>query len=179
MNCQPGNPIPEATLPPGIALRPAGAEDRTFLLRLYATTRQEELEATGWTPSQKALFVESQFEARHTHYTSHFPAASFDIILHDSAPIGWIAIHRGADEYRLIDLALMPRHRGRRIASALLTSLLDEADRAVRVVRLHALRGGPAWSWYQRHGFLKIGGTGDYDQFERKPLPAARDIASA
>ena len=46
-----------------IALRPIRPDDRSFLLAVYASTREPELAAVPWDAAQKAAFVEMQFDA--------------------------------------------------------------------------------------------------------------------
>ena len=49
-------------------LRPITELDREFLYQDDASTREEELEVTGWDDVQKATFLQMQFDAQHTFY---------------------------------------------------------------------------------------------------------------
>ena len=75
-------------------------DDRPFLSRLYAGTRQEELKATPWTEEQKREFLQMQFDAQHKFYMEHFPQAKFSIIEMEGNPVGRIYIDRRQDEIR-------------------------------------------------------------------------------
>ncbi len=46
-----------------ISLRPASPEDEHFLLKLYASTRQEEMALLNWPEGQKEAFLRMQFNA--------------------------------------------------------------------------------------------------------------------
>ena len=111
-------------------LRPARAEDREFLLRVYASTREEELRLVDWSDEQKAAFVRQQFEAQDAYYREHYDPATFDVIEADGTPAGRLYVARWEDEIRIIDIALLPEHRRRGIGTALLRALLDEAGEA-------------------------------------------------
>ena len=94
-------------------LRPAGAEDRDVLLRVYTSTREEELRLVDWSDDQKAAFVRQQFEAQDTYYREHYDAATFDVIEVDAEPVGRLYVARWEDEIRIVDIALLPECRGR------------------------------------------------------------------
>ena len=60
----------ELTLDPmsRVTLRPIRDEDRPFLERLYASTRDEELRPVPWSDAQKTAFLASQYALQHAHY---------------------------------------------------------------------------------------------------------------
>ena len=69
-----------------LALRPITEQDETFLYRVYASTRAEELLHLNWDEAQKESFLRIQFTAQHTYYLQQFPRASFQIILVNGEP---------------------------------------------------------------------------------------------
>ena len=75
-----------------ITFRPIGDDDREFLYRVYASTREEELAQTPWNDDEKQQFLQMQFTAQHTHYQKYYDDAQFDLILIDGEPIGNKAI---------------------------------------------------------------------------------------
>src|SRR5579862_6150460 len=91
-----------------VTLRPEQPADEAFLLELYASTRQEELELTQWDAATCAAFVKMQFKAMRQGYAGMFPLGQFSIVLLQEQAIGRIVIHRGEHEIRLVDMALMP-----------------------------------------------------------------------
>jgi ribosomal protein S18 acetylase RimI-like enzyme len=155
------------------ALRPERAVDGPFLLELYASTRQEELEATGWPAAMKEEFVRMQFNAQQQGYRATFARAEFAVILLDNRAIGRIVIDRTEQEFRLVDIALMPAQRGHGLGTALLQNLQREAAAARKPVRLSVLKGERACQWYQRLGFQKTGEAGLRDQMEWRGEQAA------
>jgi ribosomal protein S18 acetylase RimI-like enzyme len=152
-----------------ISVRPSAAEDLPFLRELYISTRLEEVAATGWPADQQRAFLEMQFQAQHSHYQQHYQGAAFDLILLDGQPIGRIYLMRGAEEIRVIDIALLPEYRRRGIGSAFLRAVCDEAARAGLLVRLHVEQFNPALGLYARLGFQPIGEHGIYYLMEWRP----------
>jgi ribosomal protein S18 acetylase RimI-like enzyme len=131
-------------------------EDEAFLAKLYATTRAGEMALTGWDAAQQEAFLRQQFQFQTTHYRKHYGDASFRIILRDDAPIGRLYVHFGAQEIRLMDIALLPEHRGAGLGSSILENLLREAAQLGKPVTLHVERFNPALRLYHRLGFRVI-----------------------
>lgn len=150
-------------------LRPARAEDRDFLLRVYASTREEELRLVDWSDEQKAAFVQQQFESQDAYYREHYDPATFDVIEVDGEPIGRLYVARWEEEIRIIDIALVPEHRGRGIGTVLLRDLLDEGARTGKRVSIHVERDNPALRLYERLGFAPVEDRGVYLLLEAAP----------
>jgi ribosomal protein S18 acetylase RimI-like enzyme len=143
-------------------LRPARAEDRDFLLRVYASTREEELRPVDWSAEQKAAFVQQQFEAQDAYYREHYDPATFDVIEVDGEPAGRLYVARWEDEIRIVDIALLPEHRGRGTGTALVRALLDEAAAAGKRLSIHVEVNNPARRLYERLGFAAVEERGVY-----------------
>jgi len=139
-----------------IALRPITAEDDSFLARLFASTRAEELAITGWNDEQKAAFCRMQFDAQSAHYQTHYPDASFDIIERDGVAAGRLLVWRSGKEILIVDIALLPEHRGAGIGTKFLRELQDEARSAAKPLTIHVERYNPALRLYERLGFKKV-----------------------
>jgi len=154
---------------PEITFRPIHEDDREFLARLYASTREEELSVAPWPEKQKAVFLRQQFEAQNTFYMEQFAEAEFSIVLLDGEPAGRVYIDRREDEIRLIDIALLPEHRGQGIGGRLMADLLDEGREAGLPVRIHVERFNPALRLYQRLGFQHVEDQGPYYLMEWQP----------
>jgi ribosomal protein S18 acetylase RimI-like enzyme len=140
-----------------ISLRPEGPADGPFLLEVYASTRQEELEAVGWPAAAREAFVRMQFNAQQQGYRAAFPGAEFAIIMSDGQPVGRVVVNRDESELRVVDIALLPAHRGRGLGTALMRELMREAARVQKRVRLSVIKGQRACQLYQRLGFEKTG----------------------
>ncbi len=155
---------------PAIALRPATPDDREALVAIYRSTREEELALTGWDDSQKAAFIEMQFTAQDRSYRDANPDGRFLVILVDGEPVGRLYVARLADELRVVDLAILPSHRGLGIGSALLADVIAEAQAAGLPIRLHVEPWNPARRLYERLGFVTIDIRGFYEFMERPPV---------
>lgn len=145
-----------------ILFRPIQPEDDEFLYQVYASTRQEELAATGWDEAQKEAFLRHQHHAQHTYYQQQFPAASFDIIMVDNQPAGRLYVDRRDNEICIIDIALLTKYRRRGIGAALLGDILVEAGDAGLPVRIHVERANSALHLYYRLGFKEVEDQGVY-----------------
>src|ERR1700709_669972 len=104
----------------GLAFPPVADDALPFLARLYASTRAEELAVTDWSDAQKAAFLQSQFDAQHAHYRKHYSRSDFFVIEHAGKAVGRLYLARWKAEHRIVDIALLPEHRGKGLGSALL-----------------------------------------------------------
>ena len=141
-------------------------EDIEFLFRLYASTREEELRRVGWSDEQKEAFLRFQFDAQHRYYQQQFPNASFEVVADAKGPIGRLYVDRREDEIRIIDIALLPEHRGNGIGGSMMRQTLNEARLAGKPVRIQVERDNPARRPYDRLGFRPIEEQGVYDLME-------------
>jgi GNAT superfamily N-acetyltransferase len=156
-----------------VTRRPVTAADRPFLLRLYASVREPELEAAGMPVEQRGAFIAQQFEAQSRHYET-YRDTTFEVVLVDDEPAGRLIVARWPDELRVVDIALLPEHRGQGIGGALLGALLEEADARGVKASIHAERFNPAQRLYTRLGFRPLSETGIYVLLERPPRLAAQ-----
>jgi len=147
----------------GLTFRPIADADLPFLARLYASTRMEELAVTDWSDAQKSAFLQMQHDAQHHHYQTHYTGSDFFVIERAGAPIGRLYFARWKSEHRIVDIALLPQHRGGGAGTALLLDLLDEAAAAGKAVTIHVEKFNPAMSLYRRLGFVAAGEEGAYD----------------
>lgn len=158
----------QTTLP--ITLRPAEPEDKLFLSRLYASTRELEMGLVDWPDEQKEDFLQMQFMAQLSHYLHHYPNAQHDLILLDEKAIGRLYVDRGPIEIRLMDICLLPAYRNLGIGGALMQKLLDEAKQCNTPIGLHVWELNPkAYSFYKRFGFTDIKKQGVHLHMEWLP----------
>jgi ribosomal protein S18 acetylase RimI-like enzyme len=150
-------------------LRPVRDGDRAFLVDLYASVREQELAQVPWDDATKSAFVEHQFAAQDAHYRGNYPGATLDVIEVDGTRAGRLYVHRGPSDIRIMDIALAPSFRGRGIGTALLRSLIEEADASRRKLSIHVEANNPARSLYERLGFAPAGEHGVYVLMEREP----------
>jgi ribosomal protein S18 acetylase RimI-like enzyme len=147
-------------------LRPVEPGDREFLYRVYASTRTEELAVVPWDEQQKDAFLRAQFDAQDAWWRENYGGASFDVIVVDGEPAGRLYVHRGETEIRIVDIALLPEHRGKGVGTALLRDVIAEGKR----MTIHVERMNTALRLYERLGFEVAEDKGVYLFLER---PAA------
>lgn len=143
-------------------LRPAGPGDAEVLYQIYASTREEELAVVPWDAPTKEAFLRMQFAAQDTDYHAKFPNACYDLIVAGEQVLGRLYLHRGKKAWELLDIALLPGHRGKGIGTRLLTGLLAEAGAAAKPVQIYVERFNPARHLYDRLGFREIADHGVY-----------------
>jgi GNAT superfamily N-acetyltransferase len=153
----------------GIAYRPAIEEDLGFLALVYASTRMEEVAQSGWPLEAQRQFLAQQFDAQHRHYRQHYPGAEWLVIERGSTAVGRLYIDIWSDQVRLIDIALLPDHRGGGTGSAILSDLMDMAAAAGKPLTIHVEKNNPAMRLYRRLGFEPIDEHGIYDLMEWRP----------
>lgn len=149
-----------------LSFRPIVPTDLDFLNTVYASTRTEELAMVDWDNRQKAEFLAMQFSAQHQYYQDHYTQTDFLVILMDNEPIGRLYIARWPEEFRIVDLAILPAYRNGGIGTRILRDAMAEASVLGKPVRIHVERFNPAQKLYRRLGFTKIGEHGYYDLME-------------
>lgn len=152
-------------------LRPVQDYEREIVFAIYASTRAEELAQVAWDEATKESFLRMQFAAQDRYYRETFPNASYDLIVGSTGVLGRLYVDRGSDAVLVIDLALLPEHRGRGIGTTLLERVLDEARAAGLPVRVHVEQFNRARRLYDRLGFRVIEDQGVYLLMERAPYP--------
>jgi ribosomal protein S18 acetylase RimI-like enzyme len=154
-------------------LRPADDGDLEFLRSLYASTRAEEVALTGWPEAEQRAFLRMQFDAQHRHYHAHYPDGEYSIVCCDQQAVGRWYRHRGRDEIRIMDIALLPEWRCRGIGRALMVDAIAESERTATPLGLHVEHHNPARAWYGRLGFVPVEEAGPYLRMMR---PVRADI---
>jgi len=142
-----------------VAMRPAVSEDESFLLKVYAGTRADELALVPWDQEQKRAFLQMQFDLQQRGYRDQFPGADHSIIVLDGTAVGRIMVDRTRkDEIRGVDIALLPEFRKCGVGTYLIKGLVSEAKAAgipfcIQVEKFnHA-----AIRLYERLGFNRTG----------------------
>jgi GNAT superfamily N-acetyltransferase len=157
------------------SLRPETPSDEAFSMGLFASTRAGEMACLAGAPAVRETFLRIQHQAQKRAYDVLYPFVERSIVVVSGEPVGRLLVDRSSPDIRLVDIALLPEHRGRGTGTALLLSLLDEARRTGRKVLLHVVRGNPAVRLYERLGFTRKGGTEMHDAMEWRP-PAASTV---
>jgi ribosomal protein S18 acetylase RimI-like enzyme len=145
-----------------VTLRPATGSDSAFFASVYASTRTEELAAVPWDDDTRAAFLASQFAAQSAHYEKNYAGATVDVIVVGGVDAGRLYVYRGEREIRIVDVSLLPEHRGGGAGTFLLERLMDEARESGRSLTIHVEKENPARSLYDRLGFVEEGDVGAY-----------------
>ena len=103
-----------------VSTRPvAHPEDGAFLLAVFDTTRRSEFSMLGWPDAQMDAFIAMQFDAQSRHYAMVFPDAAHLVVLVGGEPARRLIVDRPGGEIRIVDIALLPRHRRVGVGGAL------------------------------------------------------------
>ena len=140
---------------------PSSRTTSSFLLAVYASTREPELAAVPWDAAQKAAFVGCS-----SPRSTPLPGAlrRRGVRRHPRRrPAGRAALRRPQDdEIRIVDIALLPEYCNRGIGTTLLRGLQAEAAAAGKPLRIHVERFNPALRLYERLGFRQVEDRGVY-----------------
>jgi GNAT superfamily N-acetyltransferase len=143
--------------------------DLPFVAALYASTRTEELAPLGWPEAVRTAFLDQQHRAQHAHYQACYPEAEWLIVEQAGKAIGRLYLGGDAADTRLIDISLLPEHRGAGIGGAILADLIADARAGGRMVSLHVDPAGAARRLYVRLGFREVATSETAVRMEWRP----------
>ena len=152
-----------------VTLRPVTDDDRQFLLRVYGSTRDEELSQVEWAPGQREAFLRMQFDAQDREYHERNPEGTFDVIEVDGRPAGRLYVDRRPDDIRIVDISLLPEFRGSGVGGHLLAQLKQEAAASGRKLSIHVEIHNRAAELYRRMGLVVVAEHGVYRRMEWVP----------
>jgi len=150
-----------------IHLRPQCAEDADFLFVLFCSAREADFALLPQAQRESLLLFQCQAQAR--DYAARFPRSKHFIIEFGEQRAGRVLLNRGADELRVVDIAVVPELRGRGIATAVLKPLISEAEAAGIPVRLSVWHDNPALALYRRLGFRVRAESATHLELEWRP----------
>lgn len=150
-------------------LRPERADDAEFLFVLFCSAREAEFALLP--QAQRESLLRLQHKAQCCDYAQRFPRAEHFIIESEGQSAGRLLLNREAYELRVIDIAVVPELRGRGVASAVLKSLIAEAEGAGAVLRLSVWHDNPAVALYRRLGFCVRGESATHLELEWRSTP--------
>jgi ribosomal protein S18 acetylase RimI-like enzyme len=141
-----------------VTLRPVTAADADLLLRLMASTHADALVLAGLAPAGIEALLRMQVTAQERQYRSLHPDSEHSIVVVDGEAVGRLWVAGDATALRVLDITLLPGHRGHGLGGTLLRRIQEQAVASGRWVRLHVAAGNPAASLYARLGFVPCGG---------------------
>ena len=161
----------------GVALRPVSDDDGEFLLKVYGSSRADEMALVDWSDEQKWAFLRMQSDAQRQQYFARFPDAEYSVILLAGAPAGRLWVARTPEQIRLLDIAILPEYQNRGVGGLLLRQLIAESEEAGLPLRHMVFKMNEgAQRFYERLGFKHIEDVGAYLHMER--LPASRQTST-
>lgn len=177
LHLPPAFALPAALSSRGFALRPESDDDIPFLMRLYASTRAQELMSIPWSAEQKQIFLASQFQAQRRHYRAHFAGCSFGVIAHSGLAAGRLYLDAGPTRLHVVDIALLPEWRGQGLGTAIVEALQAFGRAGGRGVGLFVEKSNPALRLYRRLGFTDVADHEVYLEMEWLPQSAQLNVA--
>ncbi len=139
-----------------VTLRPVRPDDELFLRQVYGSTRAEALSRTQLEPAQQQAFIDMQFKAQREDYLRRFPDAEHHVVLRGDQRVGRLYVAQLPEEFRILDVTILPEYRNTGIGTGLLTNLLNEAARGRKPVRIYLDNGSPSTRLFERLGFTSV-----------------------
>lgn len=148
-----------------LELRVAAPSDDPFLRRLYLAVREPELKPFGWSNEQMAMFCDMQYQYRQSSSMLYGADLVTSIAEVGGLPIGRMDASTAVEQWRLVNIELMPAWRGQGVGRYLLEEFLLSQARQRRVnVHLSVACGSAARRLYERCGFVLDASDGMHDR---------------
>jgi ribosomal protein S18 acetylase RimI-like enzyme len=156
-----------------LSLRAQTGDDVAFLFALHETVKGAEL-APIPEPMRRQL-LDMQFRGMTAGYQTAFPAARYDIVTLDDAPIGRLITDTGEGWFHIVHIAVLPEWRNRGLCTALMTAVLDQPRRqGMRCEARVAPENTPSLRLWSRLGFTERERTDIDFILEWRPPESAR-----
>jgi GNAT superfamily N-acetyltransferase len=143
-----------------LSFRAVVGEDGPFLLEVYGSTRDEELALTNWDEQQRYAFLKMQLDAQHIHYRGQYLTAEYLLILLDGNPVGRLYIADIQNEIRIMDVTVLPAHRGTGIGTALVKDLMVLSSEKRKPLAIYVESFNRSLGLFERMGFVRSGENG-------------------
>ena len=147
-----------------IHLRPQRAEDEAFLFALFCATREAEFASIP--QPQRETLLRFQYQAQSRDYAARFPHSEHFIVEFSGQAAGRLLLNREGNEVRVVDIAVVPEMQGQGIASAVLKSLISEAQATGMPLRLSVWHNNPALALYGGLGFRETARSATHLELE-------------
>ncbi|HIW32914.1 MAG TPA: GNAT family N-acetyltransferase [Candidatus Paenibacillus intestinavium] len=130
--------------------------DEPFMYEVYASTREEEMKAWGWGSQEQAAFLRMQYDAQCRSYLSQYPSLGRKVIIYENERVGRLLTALTGDGLTIVDIAILPNYRRRRIGTAILEQVCREAELFHIPIRLSVRYDNQAIRLYYRLGFKVV-----------------------
>lgn len=134
----------------------AGPHHEGFLLKLYVSTRIDEVRGWGWDDTTRENFLKMQWNAQSRHYANEYPDAVHCVVRYNGQLVGRLMTRHTDLDILLIDVSILPECRNKGLGTFLIAELQAEAQRTGKSLQLSVLKVSPAVHLYQRLGFETI-----------------------
>ena len=141
-----------------IVFVPAQAADFEELVLLRIDAMRESLERIGRFDPVRAR----------ERFRLNFSPAETRHVERDGDRMGFVVVKVQADCLLLDHLYIRPNAQGRGVGTAVLLSVLADADTRGMPIRVGALRDSDSNRFYARHGFQMVG-QGEFDNYYERP----------
>lgn len=122
-----------------------------------------------WSDAQKEAFLMMQFQAQSSHYQEYYPNSDHKIILLDDQAIGRLYLAYEDDRIEILDIALLPQHRGSGIGKRIIGELTHQAETAGLPLCIYVETFNPSVGIFERLGFSQKETDGVNIRFEWRP----------
>ena len=141
-----------------VSLRPATIKDAEFVFLVKKAALGEYIAQTwGWEETFQREFHARDYQPEETQ-----------IIAFNGQDVGWLGTTQSETECRLDNIYLLPEHQGLGIGSHLIRSLLADAARKSKPMKLQVLKvNSRARLLYERLGFQVTGETDKHHLMEQ------------
>jgi ribosomal protein S18 acetylase RimI-like enzyme len=139
-----------------LTLRPATAADEPFLFDLRRSAMDEHLERAGEPTDESVHWARLRY-----CYNDAY------LVCCGAERLGFFKFIRDANEWKIVQIQILPIYQGRGIAAQLIGEFLQQADDAHAAVTLSVLKGNRAINLYQRLGFQVVVTTSTSLQMKR------------
>ena len=142
---------------PAHGIEAHGIEADDWFFRIYASSREQDEDVTRRHLDSQRTLLEHEFNSRQRSYPIDFPGVGFFLLYIHTSPAGRLYVQIAPRVVFIVDLVLLPAHRGSGHGTALLVELTAWAHLRGLPVRLHVeKRNTRAAALYERLGFRVI-----------------------
>lgn len=153
-----------------LTLRPKLESDKDFLIALYETSREEEMQYIEWQSDddRKAFFL-MQYNAQKLHFDTNYENLDYDIILYDNIDIGRLILYRTQENLHCVDIIIIPEYRKKGIGTVIMQRIEKEVEDKNITSTLYFEKTKPYLEGiYGKYGFVSIEDIGTHKLMERK-----------
>jgi ribosomal protein S18 acetylase RimI-like enzyme len=148
--------------PPTFRLRQASADDAPLFYSVIDRTMREFIINTWGTWNEERVQREANEDSR---------SPNAQVVEIDNISVGVFSVERYPTHIQLEQIYLLPEYQRMGIGTALLKTLISEAEQLEIPVRLRVMAVNPAKSFYERLGFVVTKVTSEFLFMEKTIAP--------